>query len=254
MPSISGTHIKNFKMLARKSSEDARQYAYRVIKYCILVLLLSPGQKMNESDLAELLEVSRTPVHDTILRLSREHLADIFPRRGAFVARLDRQSVEHAVWTHRQMGISMIHSLHIRKVPDKQLSTLYLPLSQLEISLRQEDYSRCSQLFMEYYHTLYLLAGEMDLVWEAVHSTDADLRRLLYLAAQSSSMVIKGFLFELTDLTKALIGRDNDKACQIFSDHMSRMLMLLSPLQEQLPEYFTLHIAEDGGAFTARPD
>lgn len=251
MSSISGIQIENFKTLAKKSSEDARQYAYRVIKYCILVLLLSPGQKMNESDLADMLEVSRTPVHDTILRLSREHLADVFPRRGAFVARLDRQSIEQAVWTHRQMGISMIHSIYIRKTPDDQLAALYLPLSQLEISLRQEDHSRCSQLFMEYYHTLYLLAGDMELVWDAVHNTDADLRRLLYLAAQSSPMVVKGFLFELTDLTKALISRDNDKACQIFSEHMARMLMLLSPLQEQLPEYFTLHIAEDRGAYPA---
>lgn len=245
MSSISGIQIQDIKTLARESSEDARQYVYRVIKYCILVLLLSPGQKMNEAELAELLEVSRTPVHDTILRLSREHLADIYPRRGAFVARLDRPSIEHAVWTHRQLGISMIHSIHIRKASEEQLLSLYLPLSQLETCLRQEDYSRCSQLFMEYYRTLYLLAGDMELVWEAVHNTDADLRRLLYLAAKSSPVVVRGFLYELTDLTKTLIARDNDKACQIFSDHISRMLMLLSPLQEQLPEYFTLHISEN---------
>ena len=67
----------NNRMIARRPTEDARQYAYRVIKNCILELFLPPGQKMNEADLASSLNVSRTPVHDTFTRLSREKLVDV---------------------------------------------------------------------------------------------------------------------------------------------------------------------------------
>ena len=83
----------NNRMIARRPTEDARQYAYRVIKNCILELFLPPGQKMNEADLASSLNVSRTPVHDTFTRLSREKLVDVIPQRGAFVSRIDSERI-----------------------------------------------------------------------------------------------------------------------------------------------------------------
>ena len=48
-----------------------------------------------------------------------------------------------------------------------------------------------------------------------------------------------GFVYELTSLTEALIRRDNDNACQIFSDHMSRMLLLIPLMEKNTPDYFT---------------
>lgn len=237
MPNTS-IQIDQNKILSRQASEDARQYVYRVIKYCILEMLLIPGQKLNEADMAQTLSVSRTPVHDTILRLSREHLVDIFPRRGAFVARISRRSIEEAVWTHKQMGISIIQSIYIRSTPVSQLETLYLPLSQIKDCLQHNDSGKAAHLFTEYYHNLYTLAGDMELVWQSVQGIDVDLRRLLFFAASKSPSLVRGFVYELTSLTEALIRRDNDSACRIFSDHISRMLMLIPPVEKYTPEYF----------------
>ena len=52
--------VKAIQLLARRTSEDARQYAYRVLSFCILEFILFPKQKLNEVSLAESLEVSRT--------------------------------------------------------------------------------------------------------------------------------------------------------------------------------------------------
>lgn len=238
MPNTS-IQIDRNRILSRQASEDARQYVYRVIKYCILEMLLIPGQKLNEADMAQTLNVSRTPVHDTILRLSREHLVDIFPRRGAFVARISRRSIEEAVWTHRQMGVSIIQSIYIRNTPASQLETLYLPLSRIKDYLLHNEPGQAAHLFTEYYYSLYILAGDMDLIWQAVQGIDVDVRRLLFFAASKSPSVVMGFVYELTSLTEALIRRDNDNACQIFSDHMSRMLLLIPLMEKNTPDYFT---------------
>ena len=106
----------NNRMIARRPTEDARQYAYRVIKNCILELFLPPGQKMNEADLASSLNVSRTPVHDTFTRLSREKLVDVIPQRGAFVSRIDSERIEHAIWLHTRLGTSMLYTIFIKNV------------------------------------------------------------------------------------------------------------------------------------------
>lgn len=225
------------RKIVRRPSEDARQYAYRIIKTCILDLFLPPGQKMNEVDLASSLSVSRTPVHDTFTRLSRENLVDIIPQRGAFVSRIDSSRIEHAVWLHTKLGISMLHTIYIKNVKKKDLDVLYYNLGQLDDFLYQGKLSQAPRLLSNYYHQLYLLAGDMELVWDSLEKSDMDLHRLLYLAA-SSSTVVEGFLCELTSLTDALANRDNDQACLSYSRHMSRMLLLLEPLKQHNPDYF----------------
>ncbi|MCC8125794.1 MAG: GntR family transcriptional regulator [Clostridiales bacterium] len=225
------------RMILRRSSEDARQYTYRVIKNCILELFLTPGQKMNEIDLASYLNVSRTPVHETFSRLSRENLIDIVPRRGAFVSKIDTGRIEHAIWLHKQLGISMIHTIFINNVKKQDLETLYYSLCQLDDTMCQGNLNQAPRLLNDYYRQLYVLAGDMDLVWDALQKNDLDLQRLLYLAT-SSSTVIEGFLCELNDLTDALANRDNDKACLIYSNHMSRMLLLVPPLKRHNPDFF----------------
>lgn len=225
------------RRIARRPSEDARQYAYRVIKSCILELFLPPGQKMNEIDLASSLSVSRTPVHDTFTRLSRENLVDIIPQRGAFVSRIDCVRIEQAVWLHTRIGTSILHTIFIKNVKKNGLESLYYNLRQLDDYLYQGNLNQAPRLLSDYYHQLYILAGDMELVWDSLEKSDMDLHRLLYLAA-SSSAVVEGFLWELTSLTDALAGRDNDQACLIYSRHLSRMLLLLEPLKQHNPEYF----------------
>ena len=215
----------NNRMIARRPTEDARQYAYRVIKNCILELFLPPGQKMNEADLASSLNVSRTPVHDTFTRLSREKLVDVIPQRGAFVSRIDSERIEHAIWLHTRLGTSMLHTIFIKNVKKSDLEVLYYHLRQLDDYLYQGNLNQAPKLLTDYYHQLYILAGDMDL------------QRLLYLATSSSAMV-EGFLCELTNLTDALADRNNDQACLIYSHHMSRMLLLVPPLKQHNPEYF----------------
>lgn len=227
----------NNRMIARRPTEDARQYAYRVIKNCILELFLPPGQKMNEADLASSLNVSRTPVHDTFTRLSREKLVDVIPQRGAFVSRIDSERIEHAIWLHTRLGTSMLHTIFIKNVKKSDLEVLYYHLRQLDDYLYQGNLNQAPKLLTDYYHQLYILAGDMDLVWESLQKVDMDLQRLLYLATSSSAMV-EGFLCELTNLTDALADRNNDQACLIYSHHMSRMLLLVPPLKQHNPEHF----------------
>lgn len=223
---------------ARRPSEDARQYAYRIIKNCILDLLLIPGQKMNEMDLASSLSVSRTPVHDSFFKLSRENLVDVIPNRGAFVSKIDSQRIEEAVWLHTKLGTSMIQSIYVKNVPEAQLRVLHYQVHQLDDYMFRGDLTQAARILTEYYRQLYILAGDMELVWASVQKVDMDLRRLLYLASSSTS-VTEGFLCELTNLADALIMRDYDKACLIYSHHMSRMLLLMNPLKEHNPQYFT---------------
>ena len=234
---------------ARKPSEDARQYAYRMIKKGILELLLLPGHKMNEVDIAASLDMSRTPVHDSFFKLSRENLVDIIPNRGAFVSKIDPQRIEEAVWLHTKLGTSMIQSIYIRKLSKTQLEILYYQLGRLRHQISRRDLTQSAQILSEYYRQLYVLAGNMDLVWNSLQKADMDLQRLLYLAT-GSMVVVEEFLCELTYLTDSLVARDYDNASAIYSNHMSRIFLLAAPLESQNPQYFTTVSQKNAGSNT----
>jgi DNA-binding GntR family transcriptional regulator len=54
---------------------------------------LAPGAKLNERELSELLQVSRTPLREAIKMLAAEGLVALLPNRGAVVAQMSEQDV-----------------------------------------------------------------------------------------------------------------------------------------------------------------
>ena len=59
-----------------------RDNVYESLRSDILTCHFAPGDDMREQDLAERYAVSRQPVREALLRLEREHLVTVTPRRG----------------------------------------------------------------------------------------------------------------------------------------------------------------------------
>lgn len=66
---------------------------YDAIKGAIMVFKLKPGDPLVETELAQQLGISKTPVRDALLRLEKEGLVDKIPFRGSYVAEITKQSV-----------------------------------------------------------------------------------------------------------------------------------------------------------------
>lgn len=76
--------------------ETVRSYVYRMLYDNIMSLHLPPGSAMSEQEVADLLKTSRTPVREAFIHLGQDHLLDILPQRGTFVARLHTQMIREA--------------------------------------------------------------------------------------------------------------------------------------------------------------
>jgi len=75
---------------AREKLADA---AYAALKASILEGLLPPGVETAEQAIAEQLGMSRTPVHEAVLRLQHEGMLLVLPRKGVRVLPIDPEDL-----------------------------------------------------------------------------------------------------------------------------------------------------------------
>jgi len=59
----------------------------------ILTGRITPGTKIDQDEISDALGISRLPVREALIELANEGLVDAVPRRGAFVARLERADI-----------------------------------------------------------------------------------------------------------------------------------------------------------------
>ncbi|CAG9164276.1 GntR family transcriptional regulator [Cupriavidus pampae] len=76
-----------------QSGAALREQAYFEIKRRIIACEFRPGEPLNEAQVATLLNIGRTPVHQALHRLEVEGLVQILPRKGILVTPLSLNDV-----------------------------------------------------------------------------------------------------------------------------------------------------------------
>ncbi|MDI1237556.1 MAG: GntR family transcriptional regulator [Polaromonas sp.] len=70
------------------------QVAHR-LRQMLVENRIAPGAKLNERELSEVLNVSRTPLREAIKMLAAEGLVELLPNRGAIAVELSEEDVRH---------------------------------------------------------------------------------------------------------------------------------------------------------------
>lgn len=111
--------------------------------------VLGSGQRINESELSEALEVSRTPLREALCRLDSEGFVTTRPRRGFFVRELGPREIEEL---YRIRAILDPAALELAGLPSAdQLETL----AALNRDLEGEGHAdRAVAIDDEWHHTL----------------------------------------------------------------------------------------------------
>lgn len=78
---------------AKRDYPSLGEYAYERLRTLIREGALPPGSRVRETEIAEQLEISRTPVREALRRLEADGFLAFEPHRGMIVVELDHQSV-----------------------------------------------------------------------------------------------------------------------------------------------------------------
>jgi len=114
------------------------QMAYLIIKDLIRNLKLSPGQMILERTLVEILNMSRTPVREALVRLEMEGWGEIVPRHGFVVVDIkaeDVQQVFEMVETLDELAIR----LAVEQITEEDLMELERIISRQREAINERN-------------------------------------------------------------------------------------------------------------------
>ena len=112
--------MKNLEKLGKESN---REYALRVIRENIVNLELAPGSMISEQDIANELNLSRTPVHEAMQELSSTKIIEILPQRGSRISLIDMSLVDEAVFVRATIE-SAITEMACKQATEKDIQEL----------------------------------------------------------------------------------------------------------------------------------
>ena len=195
---------------------------------------LLPGERLVQSELAQRLGVSRTPIREALQKLASEGLVAISSYKGASVAEFSLSELEE-VYTVRGALESHAAYLAAQRITEEDLEQLETLLRQMEEAFEAGDLSRLLEVHHQFHVGVYAVAQEQRLYELAVRHlelTDVYQRMALSLGRGAKDPVI-----EHKEILDALRRRDADEAGRLLRVHLqitaSELLELFHQDQDQ---------------------
>lgn len=127
---------KTGKPPQRTSSTET---AYREIRRQILENEMPAGFQITEQELAQRLNVSRTPTREALLRLESEGLVEIRPRHGMFVKRVSIDDVREIYEILTALEATAAGLAAMRRPPPEQIADMRKAIGTMNKALQRDD-------------------------------------------------------------------------------------------------------------------
>jgi DNA-binding GntR family transcriptional regulator len=115
--------------------------AYRKLKGAIRENEFPPGYQGSEQEIASRLGMSRTPVHEAVIRLQEEGLVRVLPRRGVVVCAISADDMREIYGVIIALEAAAAELLAERPSPERLATTRELEAANkaMEVALRNDD-------------------------------------------------------------------------------------------------------------------
>ncbi|HWR38806.1 MAG TPA: GntR family transcriptional regulator, partial [Patescibacteria group bacterium] len=211
-------------------------YVYRFLKLNIINLDLQPGQGISEQDVANQLQVSRTPVREAFIKLSQENLLDIVPQKGTYVSLIDTDQVEESKFAREILEREIVRQACIT-FPAEALFQLQSALALQELCIREKDYHRFFQQD-EAMHGMIFKGCKKSRIWNMLQSMNAHYNRVRILNLKDRAFEWEQLILQHKDLVRAISESDAELGKRTIDLHLNKVVVDLEHLRREHNAWF----------------
>lgn len=226
--------MNRLNITPRDSEENGRAYALRILKQNIKDTTLEPGALISENELSAALGLSRVPVREALIELSRSGIIEILPQRGSRIALIDPELVEEAAFLRRTLECAVVR-LACDSITPEYLLELEANLNLQKFYVKNPMPDKLMELDNAFHRLLFSCCGKQN-----CHKITMDMGihldriRTLALTAVKDLKIVG----DHCEIFEAVKNRDKNKAAQLMELHLSRFRLDEELIRSRYPGYF----------------
>ncbi len=172
--------------------------------------------KLDERQLSEQLQISRTPIREALARLEQEGLVRIMPRRGVFIVRKSVHEILEMIiaWAALESMAARLATQHASNVELGSLRTMLARSSQAEVRTHIDEYSEFNIKF----HTRILGLSGCALLKDLADGLFIHMRAIRARTMGEGDRISRSIV-DHGQIIEALEARDADLAERLVREH-----------------------------------
>lgn len=222
------------KLTERLPRETGRDYALRTIKENIISLELAPGSQISENALAAEMGLSRTPVREALIELSKVEIVEIHPQRKSTVPLIDYDLVEESRFMRNLLECAVVELVCEMAGP--------MDVERLNANIRLQSfyldgtYTNELMALDNQFHGMLFEIAKKSRIFELIQNIAIHFDRVRGMAL--SSVKDLKVVQDHQELVEFIRQRDAKAARELMEVHLNRYKIDAAEIRETYPQYF----------------
>lgn len=222
------------KLLERLPRESGRDYALRNIKENIINLELAPGSQISENELAAEMGLSRTPVREALIELSKVEIVEIHPQRKSTVPLINSELVEESRFMRNLLECAVVELVCEMAGP--------MDIERLNANIRLQSfyldgtYTNELMALDNQFHGMLFEIAKKTRVFQLIQNIAIHFDRVRGMAL--SSVKDLKVVQDHQDLVNFIRQKDARGARELMEVHLNRYKIDAASIREAYPQYF----------------
>ena len=214
-------------------SRPIREIAYEVLKHAIITGEIPAGERIVETDYAERLHISRTPLREALRKLERDGLVEYVLRRGVVVRAFTMEDVDE-IYTIRNALEMLTLPAIIEKATPADIASLRARLHEMDKVLESGDIENLSLMARAFHSEITRISG-LNRILRVIESQDEFINRFSALAIRQENRRVQAHEEHYT-LVEYIENKDLEHLEKLTKKHIERSKEnCLAALAQQRP-------------------
>ncbi|QUH26831.1 GntR family transcriptional regulator [Serpentinicella alkaliphila] len=227
----------NLEVEKQRSGMTVGDYVYEVIKRNIINLNMPPGTRVSEKEISDLLKVSRTPVREAFIKLSKEGLLYILPQRGTYISYIDLDVVENARFIRECLELAVL-KIATEKFPEELLNVLQENINEQRKLIDKRQFFEFLEMDEEFHKTIFIGCNK-ERTWSFIQQINTEYKRtrmLTFIADVNWKNVIDQHL----QILESIKTHNEQMGQEVIYNHIQKLIFEQEELKQKYPEYFNM--------------
>ena len=214
-------------------SRPIREIAYEVLKHAIITGEIPAGERIVETEYADRLHISRTPLREALRKLERDGLVEYVQRRGVIVRAFTIADVEE-IYTIRNALEMLTLPAIIEKATPADIASLRARLHEMDKMLESGDIENLSLMARAFHSEITRISG-LNRILRVIESQDEFINRFSAMAIRQENRRVQAHE-EHYKLVEYIENKDLEHLEKLTKKHIERSKEnCLAALAQQRP-------------------